>query len=465
MKEVIRTKIIPDRQQFAKIDSQHILNYKAICIFASTGFFLGEDAYFNDETVLQPATEYSIDEKNIVMNSKKYWQWFYEPREISLKQATDEFAHILEKITDENLKGRKIILPLSGGLDSRTQAAAINSNSDVCCYSYKFENSFDETKYGKLICETGNFRFKEFIIHSGYLWNVISKLSDINKCYADFTHPRQMAVIDKISELGDIFYLGHWGDVLFDDMKVKDNISADEQTELVMKKVLKKSGKELAVNLWQHWGLSGSFEIYLEERISKLLNEIKIDNANSRIRAFKSTYWAPRWTSANMNVFSDFKPVYLPYYSDEMCKFICTIPENLLAGRKIQIEYIKMKNPALAEIPWQTYDPFNLYNFNEYDNKKNLPLRGYKKIKRLIKEKIFGRKTVTRNWEIQFCGKDNDEKLRHYIFEESFVKEFVHKDTVEYFYGMFKNNDQVYYSHSVSMLLTLSLFSGKYLRR
>lgn len=454
----MKTPVIPARQIFARKKTEHSLNYKAICIFASTGFFLGEDTYFNDVMALQPFTEYLFDENDYVISSDKYWSWHYNPKDVSLKQSTEEFAHLFEKIVSKNLNGKKIILPLSGGIDSRTQAAAIEDTENIFCYSYKFDNSFDETKYGRMISEARGFKFKEYVIEKGYLWNVIDRLAEINMCFADFTHPRQMAVIDDISKQGDVFFLGHWGDVLFDDMRVADNLTNEEQTEIVIKKIIKKGGKELSEKLWEAWGLDGNFIDYLKERISVLLKEIKIENANSKVRAFKSMYWAPRWTSANMNVFSDFRPVYLPYYSDEMCEFICGIPESILSGRKIQIEYIKMKNPQLAKIPWQTYDPFNLYNYGNYDKPANIPARALGKLKRVVREKIFNKKNITRNWELQFAGDENENKLKSFLYEEMFIKELVPEETVNLFFNKFKADDPVIYSHPVSMLLTLSLF-------
>ncbi|MEO8210112.1 MAG: asparagine synthetase B family protein, partial [bacterium] len=406
---------------------------------------------------------YEIDEENFIKGKKIYWQWHYSPRDISLKQATEEFAHLFEKITYEELKNKKVILPLSGGLDSRTQAAVLKNNFDVKSYSYKFEESFDEVKYGRKISFVQSFPFSEFVIPKGYLWKIIDKLADINQCYADFTNPRQMAVIEEISKLGNIFYLGHWGDVLFDDSGVDDDISFEEQVDVLTKKVLKRGGLDLAEKLWSGWGLEGNFKNYFKERISLLLKKINIENANSGIRAFKSIYWAPRWTSANMNVFNNYRPVALPYYDDEMCEFICTIPENLLSGRQIQINYIKMKNPDLAKIPWQAYDPLNLYDFDKFENKSMLPLRAYRKGKRLLKEKIFGKKLTTRNWEIQFLGDKNDKNLREHLFGNKLFKEFISYDIVKEFYEKFKNEDSLYYSHPVSMLLTISMFCKNHL--
>lgn len=456
--KVINTAVIPAKPLLYKNRNDKGLNLKAICIFAATGFFLERDTYYNNLEALQPASVYEIDDENYIVKSGQNWNWQYTPRDISLKQATEEFAHLFEKITYDKLKNKKVILPLSGGLDSRTQAAALDKNTEVRSYSYKFENSFNETKYGRKISELKSIPFNEYIIPNGYLWKVLDELADLNQCYADFTHPRQMAVIGEISKLGEIFYLGHWGDVLFDDMGVSDNISNEEQINVLMKKILKRGGNELAGELWKQWGIEGNFDNYFRERLSALLEKIKIENANSRIRAFKSIYWAPRWTSANMIVFSNSKPVALPYYDDDMCKFICTIPEHLLSGRQIQINYIKLKNPELAKIEWQTYDPLNLYNYKKFTSKSMIPLRAFRKGKRIINEKIFGEKLTTRNWEIQFTGKENDINLREHIFETKSFNEFISSELTKKFYNKFKYEDPVYYSHPVSMLLTLSMF-------
>lgn len=458
----VKTTVIPRKQTFCKKEGNNSLDLKAICIFTALGFFLEKDTYFNDLEVLQPSTEYEMDENDFIKSSRKYWDWHYSPRGITFKQAVEEFAHIFEKLTYDKIKDKDVILPLSGGLDSRTQAAVLNDKTKVKSYSYKFSGSFDETKFGREISEVKSFPFTEYIIPRGYLWKVIDRLADINKCYADFTHPRQMAFIEDIKKLGNIFYLGHWGDVLFNDMEVDEKLTDEEQVYFMKKKLLKKGGAELAESLWDSWGLPGNFNQYLSERINGLLMNIKIDNVNSRTRAFKSTYWAPRWTSANMNVFSEYHELSLPYYEDEMCEFICTVPEEYLSGRQIQIEYIKMKNPKLAEIAWQPYDPLNLYSYKKINSTRRLSFRILNKGKRIIRERILNDKITTRNWEIQFTGKENDKNLSKHLFENKSFSEFIPEEITRAFYSKFKTQDPVYYSHPVSMLLTLSVFIRKF---
>src|SRR5690606_8233157 len=150
------------------------------------------------------------------------------------------------------------------------------------------------------------------------------------------------------------------------------------------KKVIKKGGLELANALWQEWNLQGDFEEYLTERMQAILYNIKIDNLSAKVRAFKSLTWVPRWTSVSLAVFEAAHPYKLPYYDDRMCEFICTVPEEYLADRKLQIAYIKQQSPALAKITWEAERPFNLYNFQNNKVPYNLPYRVSNKLERII---------------------------------------------------------------------------------
>jgi len=452
------TAIIPLTQEFYEVKgAADSLDYKAICCFAAIGFFLDDDTYYVNQKTFQPASVYHFDTNGNLIERKKYFNWHYSPRNISFQQALNEFGDLFETRVEEQIKDKRVILSLSGGLDSRTLAAALNRKPGVFSYTYEFEQGLSENRYGKAIAESAGFRFTPFQIKAGYLWEKIERAAQVNQCYSDFTNPRQVAVLEDLQNHGDIFLLGHWGDVLFDDSGAPEKLTEHETKAAIKKKMIKRGGLALARSLWQAWGLSGSFDDYLEERLSTLLGQIKISNANAQIRAFKSLCWAPRWTSVGLTFFKHFKPIAVPYYSDEMCRFICTVPEEYLSGRRIQIEYIKQKSDALAKIPWQKFYPCNLYNYSQFNDIRFLPQRAWNKANRIAREKILHRKFVSRNWELQFCGAKNDLALKGYLFDESFNK-VVPRILVEEVYAHFQQ-DPVTYSHPLSMLLTLSLFS------
>ena len=464
----MQSSVIPSKPRFYNSQTNEFCNYafdlpmdldlKSICFFAATGFFLGDSTYFKDLKVAKPATFYEMDGEKINRQTTS-WQWHYSPRDISLKQTVEEFAHLFDKITKRETSGKKVILPLSGGLDSRSQATVLGKTNAVTAYSYQFEDGINENKYGRAIATTQNFRYQGLTIPRSYLWEKIEKLAKLNYCLSDFTHQRQIAVEDKYEAMGNLFFLGHWGDVLFDDMGVVEGLNEEEVLQVLLKKILKKGGLELGEALWQAWGLAGDFSAELSEKLAELMSFINIDNTNAKIRAFKSLYWAPRWTSTNLCVFQNYHEVFLPYYDDEMCQFICTVPEKYLAARQVQIEYIKMISPELARITWQSYDPCNLYNYKNYYSVRYLPIRGWRNVKRNINHKLLGRsRLITRNWEIQFYGKQNEQQLQKYLFTIDPFTSLIPEELTRSFYRKFLTEDDVFYSHPLSMLLTLSLF-------
>jgi len=418
------------------------LNFEAICIWAAFGFMLDKDTFY----------------KNIFWNKPTNNAWHYTPGNFSFDETVDKYASIFEEVIKEQISDKKVILPLSGGLDSRTLAAALSRiGGKPFTFSYKFQDSFNETKYGFELAKIAGWEFKEYTLSHGYLWNVIDELAEINQCYAEFTHPRQMAVVKDVATHGDMFLLGHWGDVLFDDMGLEEGIGEDELVKIVVKKMLKKGGLELGKDLWQAFDLKGNFEDHINERVSQLLGNIKIDNVNSKVRAFKSMYWATRWTNVNLQIFSKYASIALPYYDERMCNFVCETNEEYLKGRKIQIEYLKRYQPAMAKVAWQNTDPLNLFNYQKYSSWYNIPGRVLRKGERLLNEKVFKKKLITRNWELQFLGEENDKKLTEYLFKDSLTS-VVPENLVEKYYSAFKTENQVYNSHPVSMLLTLSFF-------
>ncbi len=451
----IQTEILPSKQRFAKIKGPHELHKKAIAIYVATGFFLEADTFFKDEVCLLPAHNHTIDDDGFLVESKPWFEWYYEPRALSFSQALDEYQSLLKQIIAEQSGNSKVILPLSGGLDSRSQALILKDlDNDVSAYSYSFKNGFPEHKISEKVAKVCGFDFQKFVIPEGYLWDKIETLGEINGCYSEFTHPRQMAVLDDFKAMEGEFSLGHWGDVLFD-RGVPEGTNHADVIPLLYKKMIKKDGLELAKQLWTHWELEGDFESYLTQRLKDLLSKIKIDNISAKVRAFKTTHWAHRWTSTNLSVFENAHPIHLPFYDNRMCEFICTIPEDYLADRKLQLAHLK-SNDELASIMWHEQKPFNLktYRFNKVPY--NLPYRIVNKLKREFNG-VFGSPYIQRNFELQFLGAENDAQLKAYLFREAYF-DFIPEALVKATYNKFKDDDYVKYSHAVSMLLTLSVW-------
>ncbi len=421
------------------------LDFCSIAEWFAIGFFLEKKSFYKNDSV--PFLEFGPDIK-----------WHYSPKNITFNDALDQYSILFNDIINKKSKGKKIILPISGGLDSRTIAAALKDHNNVIVISYEYLNGVEETKYAEEIAKTYDWEFHRFKIEKGYLWDKIDQISNINRCYSEFTHPRQMAIIDKINRFdGDLLILGHWGDVLFTLPQISENASLEEQSQFVINMVTKPGGIELATDLWEEWGLRGTFMESLYSSINNSLIKINIDHPQTRVRAFKSLNWARRWANPNLNIFKSNSDIFIPYYEKSICEFICSTPSKYLNNRRLQIEFLKNQAPELAKINWQEYD-LNLYKY-KYFNSIYLPKRIYKYF---IRNLIAKRKIIQRNWELQFLGKSNLNNIESWLFETPELNTIIPTSIINDYYTRFKNIDKVKYSHCVSMLLTLAVWSKKF---
>jgi hypothetical protein len=351
---------------------------------------------------------------------------------------------------------------MSGGLDSRSLFVSIKDKSTLTLTAYEFEGGFEETKTANELSQCYNIPLFIQKIQRGYIWNKLEELYKLNHCFTDFTHPRQVDVIHNWKQLGDVILLGHWGDVLFDTHADSINVSNNEQIAEIKKKIIKPGGMELADDLWKHWGFGSSFEYYITDRLDKLYSQIDIDHPSAKMRAFKSLYWAPRWTSINMSIFQELGKLVLPYYEDEICKFVCTVPERYLKGRKIQIEYIKKHCPEAARIPWQKYYPLNLYQHQRFNQPHYYFIRAVRKAKRILQKYLSKKQNlITRNWELQFLGNQNFTELKKNLLGENKSNKLIPQTIIQKYLDNFET-DPVKYAHPISMLLTLTFFSDKH---
>ena len=71
---------------------------------------------------MAPASVHTIDNDGYLIDSKPWFKWYYKPKKQTLQEATDSFQHLFEKIVSEQAAHKNIILPLSGGLDSRSHS-------------------------------------------------------------------------------------------------------------------------------------------------------------------------------------------------------------------------------------------------------------------------------------------------------------------------------------------------------
>ena len=134
-----------------------------------------------------------------------------------------------------------------------------------------------------------------------------------------------------------------------------------------------------------------------------------IEDADFRMKAFKTDQWSFRWTLASLRMYQAGAFPRLPFYDTRMADFFTTVPSARVQGRSLQIDYLKRHAPDLARITWQAYQT-NLYRAAHFDTWM-LPARAVKKAMRVLS----ARRVPERNWEVQFLSDDGRRRLRDHL--------------------------------------------------
>ena len=70
----------------------------------------------------------------------------------------------------------------------------------------------------------------------------------------------------------------------------------------------------------------------------------------------------------------------------------------------------------------------------------------------------IGKPYVQRNWELQFVGNNNENKLKSYLLKNN-LENFVPKGIIKDYFDLFVNGDKLQNAHPINMLLVLSQFN------
>jgi len=465
----------------AQVASKMALDWQAISGLLAFGFFPLDRTYFEDVRILRPAYHYVFDEDGNLVRGDRYREWRIEPNiNRSYDETVDQFKDIFEAVMIEQTREGRIAIPISGGLDSRcTVAALTGSNSSrfsdrrLWSFSYGYGEDSVETYIARQVASARRLPFKAFIIRP-YLFDQLDHILNCLEGFQDFTQCRQAFVIDELAAHADFVIAAHWGDVWLDDVglvnkhgakriahSVEGNAVKNDKidfTDYVLNKMLK----------WGRWWLLEKIckphlngeepEEILREMVRKELEKYRhIEDPDFRVKAFKTDNWSFRWTTASLRMFQAGAFPRLPFYDSRMADFFCTVPSEFVAGRRLQIDYLKRYAPDLARIKWQVYDT-NLYSYQHF-NTWLLPKRALKKAYRVVR----GKKVLQRNWEVQFLNPRGRAGLEKHLLTPGLkLHEFVNPRDVQNLLDGFYANPDGDNGYTVSMLLTFAVWLEKF---
>src|SRR5690606_3723931 len=121
--------------------------------------------YWTNTKCLRPAHDHQFDAQGYLQSSQPNLKWHYSPTERSFDQVLEEYIQLLTTIIKDQVGDHRVILPLSGGLDSRSQAMVLKDlENEVHSYSYYFTDGFREDRLAQQIATVCGFKFDAFAI-------------------------------------------------------------------------------------------------------------------------------------------------------------------------------------------------------------------------------------------------------------------------------------------------------------
>jgi len=391
--------------------SRRELDWEGIAGFFSFGFFPQDRTFFRDVRILRPASHVVFDETGKRVSAERYWRWRHSPDERrSYRDTVEEFGRILHDVIDDAGSGR-LAVPISGGLDSRTTVAALTrpdrpGDATLWSYSYGYGPHSEETRIAQRIAAERSLPFRPLTVEP-YLFDALPRVLSCVEGFQDATQARQAVVTDLLAAGADRVLAAHWGDVWLNDMGLSATSGPRESVAAHAAAKIAKRGRDWLLRHVAAPRLSEPAAPVLEQMVAAELSTLDdIADPDFRVKAFKTEQWSFRWTLASLRMYQAGAYPRLPFYDTRLTDFFATVPTSFVAGRRLQIDYLKRFAPDLARITWQAFGT-NLYWQRHFDTWL-LPWRAARKMARALRRNGA---VAQRNWEVQFSG-DGAARLR-----------------------------------------------------
>jgi len=433
------------------------LDWEGLTSFFGFGFFAADRTHLKGVRILRPATHYRFDSRGQVLGEEYYWRWQHVPDYSRSYDATvDAFAARFGTVMSDLTADGRIAVPISGGLDSRSTVATMTPDSPAAgrlwAYSYGYGDGSAETRIAGHVAAARGLPFDAFTIQP-YLFSRLPAVMAAVEGFEDVTQCRQAAIVEEIDRRADYVIAAHLGDLYLDDMGLSDTATETDVFAATLKKVHKPGGDWLLANLCAPQLNGAEPGAVLRDAVTGELARLEtIAEPDFRVKAFKVDQWCARWTTVALRAFQSAAFPRLPFYDTRLADFFLTVPTAYVAGRRLQLDYLRRYAPDLARVPWQATGR-DLF----HDGRDGMTALGRRAVRKGWRQ-LTGQKTIERNWEVQFMDAAGRAGLEHHLLRPGMaLHEYVAPQAIGALLETFERDPYAAKrSYTVAMLLTFS---------
>lgn len=243
---------------FGSINQKQYLDFEAISEFEATSLFVsGSKTMIRGISQVEAGQVVVFNKKDDEVYSKLHYRYNHDNiSDLSIQKLKKEFEDVyfnmVGKTLINSLKGRTVVVPLSGGADSRMVISILNKYQyrSVVCFTYGDIESY-EAKISKKVADAYCYKW-HFVKYSKESWEEL-KNRGIYQQYLEFAgnysscpHIQDLFAVyylkkEKIIPEDSIFVPGHSGDMLAgshitEDFIVNNRLSQENLVSLLIEK-------------------------------------------------------------------------------------------------------------------------------------------------------------------------------------------------------------------------------------
>lgn len=347
--------IISDDANYLRKKIDPPFNEEAGAEFLVTGYVTGNETLFEGIYQIQ-AGEYLIYNKADGSLKRSYYHrylhgnHFSDPEEVLLDRLDDVMIRVFQRLI-ETTKGKQLVVPLSGGLDSRIIVAMLKrlGVDDVICFSYGKKGN-REAEISRQVAEVLGYKwfFVEYTKEKLYNWYNSDKMREYFDYAGNLTslpHIQDYFAINELKTLDlipkdSVFVPGHSGDMLAGSWIPYESLSNFTNANMFIEHTL---NRHYSLQDLQKMRNEQINSIFLN-RIRKSINDIDINNCENCIDAIELFNFSERQAKFIVNSIRAYEffgyQWRIPLWDNELIDFFSKVQINYRILQYLYIKYI-----------------------------------------------------------------------------------------------------------------------------
>ncbi len=350
--------IVSDNAYYLKDKNNHPRNEKNAVEFLVAGYVTGNETLFDGIKQMKNAEFLIYQKKRNHLKTFTYFRYLHEdyyelPEKKLLEMLDQAFVNAFSRLIESTeKKGKKLVVPLSGGLDSRIIVAMLKrlGVNDVVCISYGRKGN-RESAISKKVANALGYDWL-FVKYTASKWHECynSEEADLFRIFAgnlaslphmqDFLAVKELKTQGKLPE-NAVFIPGHTGDMLAGSHipHYYFDVSRNYNSETYLADSLKRH-----YILWK-WPSEYEFEHAFKEKIKRSIDRVEINNNETCANAVELFDFNERQSKFIVNSVRAYEffgyEWRIPFWDTELINFFLKVPIEHRINQELYRKYAR----------------------------------------------------------------------------------------------------------------------------